>query len=159
MTRPLLLSLSCLTIAVLPLTAQQPDTTWRRQVPAVVTYGKWVTLAATVGMGIKAAQAHREADRSFDRLSAYCLGDDTRCQTGPGGRYLDPVSERYFQASVRSDRRARHWLFAGEGTLLATAGLFVWELTRPSRPPRNIPFEPTVSVVGPRTMVGVSVAF
>lgn len=158
MTRGLTALLACLTIAG-PLSAQQRDSTWKRQVPAAVTYGKWVTLAAAVGMGLEAAGAHRDANRAFDRLQHYCDAVETRCDQGAGGRYLDPVAEGYYQSSLRGDRRARHWLLAGEGTLLVTAGLFVWELTRPARPPKNIPFEPTVSVVGAATRVGVRVAF
>ncbi len=142
-----------------PLTAQQADTTWVRATPFAVKYGKWVTLAAAVGLGVKAAAAHRDADRAFQSLSNYCFDDHARCATGPDGHYLDPVSERYFQVSLHRDRNARGWLVGGEAALLATAGLFVWDLTRPKQPPKNIPFGPTVSVVGSTTHVGVSVAF
>ncbi|MEO8139783.1 MAG: hypothetical protein ABI742_09060 [Gemmatimonadota bacterium] len=159
MSAPLRLSLLCLTLAATPLAAQQPDTSWKRQTPMVVKYGKWATLALAVGMGLKASAAHHDADRAFNLLSSYCLTDPTRCNQGPGGRYIDPVAEGYYQASVRSDRHARGWLLGGEGALLATAGLFVWELTRPKQPPKNIPFEPTVTVVGAVTQFGVRVAF
>ncbi len=148
-----------LTLLVRPLAAQQADTAWVRGTPFAVKYGKWVTLAAAVGMGIKAADAHRDADRAFKSLGDYCDPDHTRCDTGPSGHYLDPVAERYYQTSVRRDRHARGWLLGGEGALLATAGLFVWDLTRPKQPPKNIPFAPTVSVVGSTTRLGLRVAF
>jgi hypothetical protein len=160
MKRRLRLSLLCLTVAAAPLTGQHPDSTWTRGTPIVVKYGKWATLALAIGMGIKAADAHNDANRAFTSLRDYCFVDPTRCnQARPGGAYSDPIAERYYQTSLRRDRQARGWLFGGEGALLTTAGLFVWELTRPRRPPKNIPFEPTVSLVGPTTRVGVRVAF
>jgi hypothetical protein len=159
MSARLRLSLLCLTLTAAPLAAQRADTSWTRPTPMLVKYGKWATLALAVGMGLKASAAHHDADRAFNLLSDYCLTDPTRCNQGSGGGYIDPVAEGYYQASVRRDRHARGWLLGGEGALLATAGLFVWELTRPKQPPKNIPFEPTVSVVGPTTRVGVSVAF
>jgi hypothetical protein len=130
-----------------------------RSVPGVVKYGKWALLAAAVGMGLKASSAHHAGDRAFDRLENYCFDDFSRCDQQPNGHYIDPVSEGYYQASLSADRRARGWLIGGEATLLASAGLFVWELTRPKHPPKNIPFEPTVQVVGPRTNLGLRVAF
>lgn len=159
MTRRIAISLLCLTLSATPLAAQRPDSAWTRGTPLVVTYGKWATLAAAVGMGIKASAAHHDADRAFNSLRSYCDADPTRCSQRPGGSYLDPVAERYYQTSLRRDRHARGWLLGGEGAVLATAGLFVWELTRPKRPPKNIPFAPTVSVVGASTRVGLSVAF
>jgi hypothetical protein len=159
MTMRIRLTLLCLTLSAAPLTAQRPDSTWTRGTPFALKYGKWVTLAAAVGMGLKASAAHHDADRAFNSLSSYCDVDPTRCSQGPGGAYVDPIAEGYYQASIGYDRQARRWLMGGEAAVLATAGLFVWELTRPRLPPKNIPFSPTVSVVGTSTRVGVSVAF
>ena len=144
-----------------PLAAQQlADTLFvPRSSPVLVKYGKWAALAAAVGMGLKASSAHHDADRAFARLDAYCGDDPSRCDQAPGGHYLDPVSERYYQAALSGDRRARGWLLGGEVTLLGAAGLFVWELTRPKSPPRNIPFEPNFRVLGPRTELGVTLHF
>jgi hypothetical protein len=153
------LVLLCLTLAAVPLSAQQRDSLWTRGTPFAVKYGKWATLAVAVGMGLKASAAHHAADHAFDHLSAYCGVDPTRCDQGPGGGYVDPVAEQYYQTSLRYDRHARGWLLGGEAVLVATAGLFVWELTRPKQPPKNIPFEPTVSHSGTTTLLGVSVAF
>lgn len=144
-----------------PLAAQQPADSLlvTRSSPVLVKYGKWAVLAAAVGMGLKAASAHHDADRAFARLEGYCAVDRTRCDQGPGDRYLDPVSEGYYQAALSGDRRARGWLLGGEVSLLGAAGLFVWELTRPRTPPRNIPFEPSFRVIGPRTEMGLTLHF
>ncbi len=142
-----------------PLAAQDSLLSVRRGSPFLVKYGKWVTLAAAIGMGLQAQSAHEEADRSYRRLEQYCLDDDTRCDLGANGKYLDPVTEGYYRAANRSDRRARHWLVGGEVSLLATAGMFVWELARPRQRPDNIPFEPEMRWDGRRARVGVSVAF
>jgi hypothetical protein len=140
------------------LAAQRSDSLLVRT-PVVVKYGKWVTLAGAVGMGILSAQAHNSADRAFDQLRRYCFVDTARCDQTGNGSYLDPVAEGYYQSSLRHDRHARRWLVGGEVTLMATAGLFVWELTRPKRPPRNIPFEPTLAVTPEQTLLGIRATF
>lgn len=146
-------------IAVAPLPAQQIDSSLVRGTPTLVKYGKWATLAAAIGMGIRAADAHHDADRAFDRLSQYCVADQARCQQSASGSYLDPQAERYYQSSLGNDRTARRWLLGGEITLLGTAGLFVWELTRPKHPAHNIPFEPTIRVTPEHTSFGLRTAF
>ena len=60
---------------------------------------------------------------------------------------------------MRNDNRARGWLLSGELTLIGTAGLFVWELTRPKDRPRNIPFEPMMTVTPVSTRLGVAAHF
>ena len=147
-------------LAGAPLAAQQPaDSVFARRSPALVHYGKWAVLAAAVGMGLKAGSAHRGADRAYHRLQQYCVENDFNCAQRPDGRYVDPVAEGYYQSAVQGDRHARGWLLGGEAALLGAAGLFVWELTRPKGPTENIPFEPRVSVVGPRTQLGVAFRF
>jgi hypothetical protein len=145
--------------AAIPATAQQIDSTATRTSPLLVKYGKWATLAAAVGMGIEAATAHHAADQAFSRLSRYCDSDSSRCTQGSNGAYLDPVAEGYYQASLRQDGRARRWLVGGEVALLGTASLFVWELTRPKRTPRNIPFEPSLEFSPGTTRLGLRAAF
>lgn len=151
--------LLCLALSATELAAQQRDSAWTRQTPFAVKYGKWATLAATVGMALKASAAHHDADRAFNNLRGYCDQDISRCDQLSGGAYADPVAERFYQTSIRRDRHARGWLLGGETAFLATAGLFVWELTRPRQAPKNIPFEPTVSVVGATTSVGLAIRF
>ncbi len=143
-----------------PLAAQQPpDSLLVRGSPSLLKYGKWAVLASAVAMGIKAAAAHRDADRAWNRLEDYCSVVTSRCDQGPGGDYLDPVSEGYYQTSITRDRHARGWLVGGEAALLGAAGLFVWELSRPKVPPRNIPFEPTMEVERHATRLGIAVPF
>ena len=138
---PLLLALS-----TAPLAAQGEAPLRVSHVPAVVKYGKWVLIGAAVGFGLKAEDAHRDADRAFNRLERYCLQDEARCDQSPDGRYLDSHSESLYQTSLRRDRQARGWLVGGEGALVGAVGLFIWELTRPKRPPENIPFHPEIQV-------------
>lgn len=155
-----LVTAMCLAIASPPTVAgQRSDTTLVRTTPTLVRYGKWVTLAATIGMGLKAAEAHRSAEAAFDRLSRYCGTDPSRCDQHPDGTYLDPVAERYYRNSVEDDRRARRWLVGGELALVGTVGLFVWELTGPRQRPRDIPFEPTLSVTPEATRFGLRASF
>jgi hypothetical protein len=140
-------------------TGQLPDSTAYRGSPALLKYGKWVSLAGTIAMGIAAADAHRSADRSFGQLRQYCFADHARCAQSASGSYLDPLAEGYYQRSLVADRRARRWLVGGELALIGTVGLFVWELSRPSHPPGNIPFEPTASFTPEATRFGLRATF
>jgi hypothetical protein len=51
------------------------------------------------------------------------------------------------------------WLFGGETALAGAAAMFVWELTRHTPKPDNIPFEPEVRSLRQATGVGLRVAF
>lgn len=130
-----------------------------QQVSPLIKYGKWAVLGASLAMNIQAARAHNQADDAFRRLEGYCLDAQIRCATSGSGGYLDPVSEGYYQESLRQDRKSRRWLVGGEAALLGAATMFVWELTRPRGPPENIPFSPEVKTVNGKTRVGVRVAF
>lgn len=127
--------------------------------PPLIKYGKWVALGTSVAFGLLAQAEHADADRAYNALNSYCFDDETRCDTGPDGRYLDPVSEGYYQASLVHDRRAGRWLFGGEALLLSAAAGFIWELTRPSGPPENIPFAPLVEQHQDRLEVGATLRF
>ncbi len=127
--------------------------------PPLVKYGKWVLAAGAVGMNYFAARSHNRAEDAFDALQARC-GDSTRfCDVGPTGRYLDPQSESLFQESLSQDRQARRWLLGGEAALLGAAAMFVWELTRHSPEPDNIPFEPEVTTARGTTHIGLRLGF
>ncbi len=154
-------ALLLLLLGAAPVAAQTADSVFRPRSgsPALVKYGKWGMVAVGIGMGIKAARAHSDADRAYGRLEDYCAVDQRRCDLSPSGRYLDPVAERHYERAVRGDRHARGWLVGGEVAVLGAAGLFVWELTRPRGRPDNIPFEPEVSFQGRVTNVGVRVGF
>ena len=130
-----------------------------QQSPPVIRYGKWALAAAAVGLNLLASRDHGRADDAFDQLRSFCFDDFGRCAVGPSGRYLNPASERLYQLSLHYDRKARTWLVGGETALVAAAGMFVWELTRRTDKPDNIPFEPEVRSLERATGVGVRVAW
>ncbi|MGE0354242.1 MAG: hypothetical protein AB7I33_04755 [Gemmatimonadales bacterium] len=139
--------------------AQVPDSL-RSGSPALVKYGKWAMLAASIGMGVIAARAHDQAETAFDYIRGACFSDKDLCTTGPDGRYTNPTIEDRYQLSLHYDRRARAWLWGAEGAFAGAALLFIWEFTRPAGPPRNIPFEPEVSTTpAGATHVGFKVGF
>jgi len=159
----------CLLVALLaavtlgfaaPLAAQAPaDTLYHHSSPFYVKYGKFLLSGLAAGMSVKAATTHDKADESYDDLQTLCFSDPPRCTRGSDGSYEDPVAEDLYQTTLHYDDQARLWLYGGEVTLLGSAALFVWELTRPKNPPKNIPFEPEVSVVGSQTRLGFRVEF
>ena len=137
--------------------AQAPAAT---HIPAVAKYGKWALLAASIGFNLQALHEHRLADDTFAQLNDLCTAaEHSRCLTDASGVYLDPVAEGIYQSSLRSDRRARLWLVAGETVLLGSAAIFVWELSRPKGSDPNIPFTPRVGMIGERTTLGLEIAF
>jgi hypothetical protein len=151
-TRALLLALALLASSVSASHAQRSG--------PLVKYGKWVLAAGALGMNYLASQAHERAEDQFHLLEARCASpNQSRCDLDPGGRYFDQESELLFQQSLRYDRQARRWLFGGETALLGAAAMFVWELTRHSPKPDNIPFEPEVRSLRWGTGVGVRVGF
>lgn len=127
--------------------------------PALVKYGKWGLVAASVVMNLLAREAHQRADEEFAFVREVCGVDRTRCTTLPNGRYADPVLEQRYQSSLDYDTRARTWLVGGQTALVGAAVGFIWELTRPKGRPDNIPFEPEVSERHGATRVGFRVAF
>lgn len=129
-------------------------------IPTLAKYGKWALLAGSIGFNLQALHEHHIADDTFSQLNDLCTAaEHSRCLTDETGVYLDPVAEGIYQSSVRSDRRARLWLVAGETVLLGSAAIFVWELSRPSGPDPNIPFTPRVGMIGDRTTVGLEIRF
>jgi hypothetical protein len=126
----------------------------------LVKYGKWFLAAGALGMNYLASQAHERAEDQFHLLESRCAApNQRRCDLGPNGRYLDGDSELLFQQSLRYDHQARGWLFGGETALLGAAAMFVWELTRHSPKPDNIPFVREVWSLRWGTGVGVRMKF
>jgi hypothetical protein len=125
----------------------------------VVKYGKWVVLAASIGMNYLALRDHDRAENVFNDLESRCFVARNRCNLGPNGQYLDREIETLYQASLHYDRRTRAWLIGGESALAGAAVLFVWELTRPQGRPGNIPFEPEVRTIRGGTGLGLRIAF
>jgi hypothetical protein len=125
----------------------------------LVKYGKWVLAAGAVGLNILADRAHDRADEQFNALEDRCLGNRSLCDVDTEGRYFDDASEALYQSSLRYDRHARRWLFAGETALAGAAAMFVYELTRHTPKPDNIPFEPEVRSLRHATGIGLRVGF
>ena len=122
-------------------------------------YGKFLLAAGALGMNYLAAKDHNRADDNFHALERRCLADPRLCDLAASGRYVDSQSEEFYQTSLRYDRRARRWLFGGEGALLGAAAIFVWELTRHTPKPDNIPFEPELRTLKEATGIGLRMQF
>jgi hypothetical protein len=120
-------------------------------------YGKFVLAAGAVAMNYLAARAHDRANDNFDALERRCLDDHELCLVNTHGRYADRESESLYQESLRYDRQARRWLIGGETALLGAGAIFVWELTKRTHKPDNIPFEPEIRSLRWGTGVGVRV--
>ena len=151
MTRPLS-ALLALTLVLAPAAAAQ-------ETGPLVRYGNWALAAGAIGMNLLAAQAHNRADEAFDGIEEACFLNSGRCQLGPDGRYVDRQIEGLYQSSLHYDRSARRWLIAGETALLGAVALFVWEITRKTHKPDNIPFEPEVRSLRQATGVGFRIAW
>jgi hypothetical protein len=154
MTRLLTLVLG-LALAAPPVMAQDAGPTSK----PLVKYGKWLLAAGAVGMNLLAAQAHNHADDHFNALEQRCFENQTACDLDASGAYADPVSEALYQESLSYDREARAWLFGGETALVAAGAMFVWELTRHTPKPDNIPFEPEVRSLRQATGIGIKIEF
>jgi hypothetical protein len=151
MTRPLSAILALTIALTTPAAAQESG--------PLVRYGKWALAAGAIGMNLLAAQAHDRADEAFDGIKEACFPQTSRCDLGPDGRYADRGIEELYQSSLHYDRSARRWLIAGETALVGAAALFVWEMTRKTHKPDNIPFEPEVRSLRQATGVGIRIAW
>ena len=156
MTRIMALLLALVLVAS-PVLAQEPAPTGGSK--PLVKYGKWLLAAGALGMNYLAARAHDRADENFNALEQRCLADHALCDLDAAGRYADASSEDLYQTSLHYDRQARRWLFGGETALAGAAALFVWELTRRTPKPDNIPFEPEVRSLRQATGVGLKIEF
>ena len=145
--------------AVLALLLLLPPAAQAQGTGPLVKYGKWVLAAGAVGMNLLAASAHNDADAAFDHIEEACFADRVRCLVNVEGRYADAEIESLYQTSLHEDRVARRWLILGETALVGAAAMFVWELTRKSHEPENIPFEPEVRSLRNATGVGVRIAW
>lgn len=151
MTRVLALLLVLSTIGAPPAAAQKSG--------PLLRYGKWALAAGAVGMNLLAARAHDNAEEAFDKIEDACFIDRDRCLVTVEGRYADAEIENLYQNSLHHDRVARRWLIFGETALVGAAAMFVYELTRASHEPDNIPFEPEIRSLHNATGVGFRVAW
>jgi hypothetical protein len=125
----------------------------------VVHYGKWVTAAAAIGLTALAAREHDRSARAWSSLIGICAADNADCALGADGRYINPVSEQFYQRSLYYDGRARRRLLAGQIALVITATLFIADLGRGTSEPSNIPFEPNRLLVARASGGGTSVGW
>ncbi|MBA2457842.1 MAG: hypothetical protein H0V43_02665 [Gemmatimonadales bacterium] len=132
-----------------------------QEVGPLIRYGKWVLAAGAVSMNLLAARSHGDAEDAFDQIETACfLGDPDRCLLNVEGRYADGEIEGFYQTALHHDRMARRWLILGETALVGAAAMFVWEFTRKTHEPDNIPFEPEFRTLPDgRTRFGVRVPF
>jgi hypothetical protein len=151
MTRIPILLLALATLVAPAAGAQSPG--------PLVKYGKWALAAGAVSMNLLAARAHDDAEEAFGRIEDACALDRNRCLLDVEGNYADPAIEGLYQNSLHHDRVARRWLIFGETALVGAAAMFVWELTRSSHEPDNIPFEPEVKSLRNGTGVGFRIAW
>ncbi|HKU60655.1 MAG TPA: hypothetical protein VJQ44_05505 [Gemmatimonadales bacterium] len=136
-----------------------PATAAAQGSPPLIRYGKWLLAAGAIGFNLMAAESHQKADDAFDTLENLCFDDFDRCDLGPDGTYLNPRTEALYQTSLHYDRETRTWLIVGETALVASAGMFVWELARHTEKPDNIPFEPEVRSLKGGTGIGLRFAW
>jgi hypothetical protein len=146
--------------AALALVLTLPAGATAQEVGPIIRYGKWVLAAGAIGMNLLAAGAHNNADDAFDQVEAACLENSIRCIINVEGRYADAEVENLYQSSLHYDRVARRWLIFGETALVGAAAMFVWEFTRKTHEPDNIPFEPEIRTLpNGTTRMGFRVPF
>ena len=144
---------------LLILTLAATSSVMAQQTSPLIRYGKWLLAAGAVGMNLAAARAHDRAEDSFEAIEDACFANSTRCTLGPDGSYADRQIEGLYQTSLHYDRSARRWLIAGETALVGAAVFFVWEMTRKTHKPDNIPFEPEIRMLPRATGVGLRFGF
>ena len=127
--------------------ARRPRATWDVG-RGTVHWGKWLASAAAIAFTVMGAHEHDNSNRVFSQLLDICRADDAACRLASDGRYVNPAAEQLYQASIAYDRRAHVRLLAGQGSLLAAAGLFIADLRHHKGGPGNIPLRVTVD---PRT--------
>ena len=127
--------------------ARRPRATWDVG-RATVHWGKWLASGVAVAFTVMGAHEHDNSNRVFSQLLDMCRADDAACRLASDGRYVNPAAEQLYQASIAYDRRAHVRLLAGQGSLLAAAGMFIADLRHHTGGPGNIPLRVTVD---PRT--------
>lgn len=131
-----------------PVVDSTPRAAWKH---AAVHYGKWGLAAGAVAFTALAIEQHRHSTDAWNSLLAICSGNSQLCVVGPDGRYRNYQSEYYYQLAIYYDHRARWRLIAGQASLLAAVGLFVYDLKGQSVTPPNQPVHPVKLALTPTT--------
>lgn len=137
--------------------AQTEEQNGSPRTPAVIRIGKWAALGLATGLTAAGAVVHDRADGHYGDLLDFCRTHGP-CPLDASGRYANAGAETLYQRVVQDDRTARRWLIGGQAALLASAALFVLELSRKGGP-ENIPFSPYLSAGGSGTKVGLRLAW
>jgi len=122
-------------------------------------YGKWLASAAALAFTAMGAHEHDNSNHVFGQLLDMCRADSAACRLAADGRYVNPAAEQLYQASIAYDRRAQVRLLAGQGSLLAAAGLFIADLRHHTSGPGNIPLKVAVDPQTGGARVGVRWSF
>ena len=125
-----------------------PRSAWQH---AAVHYGKWAVAAGAVAFTALAIEQHRHSNAAWNNLIAICNTNSQLCTVGPDGRYQNYQSEYYYQLTLYYDHRARWRLVAGQVSLLAAVGMFVYDLKGRSTTPPNQPVHPVKLALTPTT--------
>lgn len=112
-----------------------------------LSVAKWGMLGLTAVAAVYGLSASLEADGLYDRISAICAADASRCETLPEGGYADEEVASLARDAGALDERARRGLFATQIGVAATLALFILDL-RDSGPPPNVPYVPPQLRVG-----------
>jgi hypothetical protein len=126
---------------------------------ATVHWGKWLASAAALAFTAMGAHEHDNSNRVFSQLLDMCRADSAACRLASDGRYVNPAAEQLYQASIAYDHRAQVRLLAGQGSLLAAAGLFIADLRHHTGGPGNIPLKVAVDPQTGGALVGVRWSF
>lgn len=107
-----------------------------------VSVTKWVTLAASIGLGAAGAVWHRDANDIFDQLDALCKAEPDNCRDrNPDGSYRDPVLEDLYRRVLDKDSQARTAFVGAQVTFGASVLLFILDFQQDDGP-GNIPYDP-----------------
>ncbi|MGD8867067.1 MAG: hypothetical protein PVI01_05545 [Gemmatimonadales bacterium] len=107
-----------------------------------VSVTKWVTLAASIGLGAAGAVWHHDANDIFTRLDTLCKADPDNCRDrNSDGSYADPVLEDMYQTVLEKDGRARTAFVGAQVSFGVSVLLFIVDFQRDDGP-GNIPYDP-----------------
>lgn len=107
-----------------------------------VSVTKWLTLAASIGLGAAGAVWHHDANDIFTQLDALCKADPDNCrERNTDGSYADPLLEDMYQTVLEKDGRARTAFVGAQVSFGVSVLLFIVDFQQDDGP-GNIPYDP-----------------